>query len=337
MGNGPCHSSSRKPLGVSNLLFNSNNNLNNLPFPTIITQDKPSQNFTLPKVPLNFTLKAFHKPNTDDRELKETAKFIDSYMINKQINEVNHPQITSPKSLILQTDYSKYNNQKVPQTPNRPTRQLPPSIPTVSFKSLFTNEEPESLQPIRQKHEGPYRQEMTPYSDSLQKQRKDTKNSTPNFYKSAHQSVETNELLPYLPMFASIVSEEKPRKLTIEQMKPDSLRISEENPLDILEDRTCKEFSMDEEHWAGGSSNSDSSEPQQIHINLLDLLQNQLKTRRNSLSNRDTPVKTPQNKKVLAKNESQSSLKTLKKTDYLSPLQKSRNPAKESLHLSNKK
>ena len=334
MGNGPCHSSSRKPLGVSNLLFDNNNNL---PIPTFIPQDKTSKNFTLPKVSPNFTLKAFQKPNIDDRELKETAKFIDSYSFNKQINEVNHPQITSPKSLILQNDYPKSKNQKVPQTPNRPTRQLPPSIPTVSFKSLFTNEEPLYLQTSKQRHEGSYRQEMTPYPDSMQKQRKDTKNSTPNFYKSVHQSIETNELLPYLPMFASIVSEEKPRKLTIEQIKLDSLRISEENPLDIFEDRTCKEFSMDEEHWAGGSSNSDSSEPQQIHINLLDLLQNQLKTRRNSLSNRETPVKTPQNKKALAKNDSQSSLKTLKKTDYLSPLKKSRNPAKESLHLSNKK
>ena len=335
MGNGPCHSRSRKtPLGVSNLLFDNNNKF---PIPTVIHQDKTSKNFTLPKVSSSFTLKAFHKPNIDDRELKETAKFTDAYMLNKQINEVNHPPITSPKSLILQNDYPKSNNQKVPQTPNRPTRQLPPSIPTVSFKSLFTNEEPLQLQTSRQRHEGPYRQEMTPYPDSMQKQRKDTKNSTPNFYKSAQKSIETNELLPYLPMFASIVSEEKPRKLTIEQMKKDSLRISEENPLDIFEDRTCKEFSIDEEHWAGGSSNSDSSEPQQIHINLLDLLQNQLKTRRNSLSNKETPVKTPQNKKSLAKNESQSSLKTLKKTDYLSPLKKSRNPAKESLHLSNKK
>jgi hypothetical protein len=68
----------------------------------------------------------------------------------------------------------------------------------------------------------------------------------------------------------------------------------------------------------------------------LDLLQNELKTRRNSLSMKGTPIKTPQNQEKLIKNDSQSSFRTLKKTDFLSPLKQNQNATKETLYLSKK-
>jgi len=300
MGNLPCKATSKKPSSSGFLFEKSIENLEYNPK----NEENKCSNDQIQRKHQVFLMKS--------NEIQETSNFMKNYIIFKQNLEINS-NITAPNIVISHETFSK-TPQKNPENSEKPMNS-----PIKSFKDLFNNDDSLYIPALK----------PSSHLESLQKSHKETKNSTPNFFRN---SMEINELLPYLPKqpsFISILSEEIPRKLTIKQIKLESLEISEENQLE--EDKTFKEFSIEAE-----KSSSESSEPQQIHINLLDLLQNELKTRRNSLSMKGTPIKTPQNQEKLIKNDSQSSFRTLKKTDFLSPLKQNQNATKETLYLSKK-
>lgn len=264
-------------------------------------------------------------------EIKDALKFQNDYFNLHQYFEINKT-ITHPmnfKSPIFVENTMK-KQQSIPRKSNYFVQNS--EITEKSFRELFQNDENYVI---------PYSKPSILPESNRKSSNKETKNSTPHFEKNK----EINELLPYLylpkqPSFSNHYSEEKPRKFDIEQIKLESLHISEEQ--DIY-DKTVKEFSInDSEGNLAESSASESEEPQCIHINLFDLLQNEMKTRKNSLSVKDcslsvkdSPIKSQP--KQLKTNDSQSSFKTLKKSDYLPPLKKNRPVLKESLNLSKKK
>ena len=275
-----------------------------------------------------FKEKSPKKTSIDLFELEESLKFLQNYDNFLQFLEINHT-ITSPKvffpiesskkSFRKNLDFSIKNLGKNLETPLkheifRKTLEISlknDEFPRKSFKELFQNDESLYL-PIKKPSKN---------TESLKK----SFISTPYFEKN-------NELLDYLPknpLFSSGFSDEKPREFAIQQTKLDSLHFSSGFSNSV---KTRKEFSIE------SSSEEESEEPQHIYINLFDLLQNELKTRRNSLSPIEIPQIPVEKHEKFKKNDSQTSFKTLKKTDFLSPLPK--NPQKilkETLNLSMKK
>lgn len=267
-------------------------------------------------------------------ELSACFEFMRCSMHFLHFQEIN-TQITTPnmaishKTIMKSKKHSEIKNHTETNSlfSNRKLKEIAIS-PEKSFRELFVDDEKLLIPPIK----------PVKISESI---KKDTKTSTPNFYKSSVKiSLETNELLPYLPkqpsFRSSLISEERPREFNIKQTKLEKLHEpSEENPLEIIEDITPRQFSIDNIVMEADYSSS-GSEPQQIHINLVDLLHNRLKTRKNSLENKETPEKSGSLSRKMVKNDSQTSFKTIKKTDFLSPLKKNTNAVKENLNLSTK-
>ena len=226
------------------------------------------------------------KKQIDLYEIKETMVFQQDYHNSQEILEINYPMVT-PQAYISEEIQQKKEEIIMPK----------PEITGKSFKELFQNDDSLYL-PLNK---------PSIYSESNKKSMK----STPYFDKN-HENLaktqEINELLAYLPneeLYEESI-EEKPRKFDIEPIKLQSLHLSDE--------KTIKEFSLNSDNSQDLSLNNDaeeeeylksnekhqyeesdnnmennsgeenSSEPQYIYINLFDLLQNEIKTRRNSLS-----------------------------------------------------
>lgn len=290
-------------------------------------------------------------PQTLSPEIQEFLNFHKAYTINKSLFEINRPITTLENYHCTQLPEKTASNRKTFKEKLEISMHKR-DYQSKSFRELFINEE--SLYIPHKQH------------DSLYKSIKDTKNSTPCFEKPS----EINELLPYLqPCNLQYSPEEKPRKFTIQKAQCEAIGRKSQ---DSLPSNTIQEYSLDEQENSSAAqqknnklkgntslykyddsyeeenyeseekalqreNDSSSEEPQHIHINLFDLLQNELKTRRNSLSGKESPPKKQTKNTAIYRNDSQSSFKTLKKTDYLTPLQKNvLRYSKEKLNLSKK-
>lgn len=367
MGNQACKSKSQK----TSLLFEPSHekhsktiDINDIPQP-ILPKKKPNTHQNHEKGininqtnPIDFVKINHNKENCETHprnsliEIQEFFNFHRVYALNKSISEINRPITAIENYYFTKLPDKTLSNRKTFKEKLDISMQKR-DCQSKSFRELFVNEESLYLPPKQH--------------DSLYKSIKDTKNSTPCFEKPT----EINELLPYLqPCNLQYSPEEKPRKFTIQKVERESI---ERKSQDSLPSNTIQEYSLDEQEISpiaqrkknkikGNSSlykyedsyeeenydseekalqrenDSSSEEPQHIHINLFDLLQNELKTRRNSLSGKESPPPKKQAKNnAIYRNDSQSSFKTLKKTDYLTPLQKNvLRYSKEKLNLSKK-
>lgn len=339
MGNHGCSSKSQKI--PSKLLFAKNDenykyvSSGNQAIYDKLNSETFSKQKNIPKT-IDFKGKTTIKLSNSEKEIIEAFHFQKTYTNYKQLFELN-PGITRNEQFV---NIQKSNKPKFSalKSNNSSKPLINSEKPRKSFKELFKNDETLYL---------PYKQP--------EKTGKETKNSTPYFDRQSNG--DNNELLPYLlPLKPQLSPEEKPRKLMVEKEFCESLHKSK----DSYPAKTIQEFSMSENEEIYDDhevlkkepikfynkkyvSESDeefeesSEEPQHIHINLFDLLQNELKTRRNSLSIQETPIKDEPKKEKIKKNDSQSSFKTLKKMDFIPPLSKNTiRQSKERLNLSKK-